>query len=134
MSDSKNRTKTNGITLSPSELADIRQILLTKRREIATSQATQLSELSDPSDRHHIADLEEMASDTNEMHSLVEIMDIEGTTVSQIDIALERLTEGTYGICDVCEAPIARARLEALPFAALCIDCQRQKELHPELF
>jgi DnaK suppressor protein len=42
-----------------------------------------------------------------------------------IDGALERIDAGTFGICTTCGAPIAPERLEALPWAALCIDCQR---------
>jgi DnaK suppressor protein len=44
----------------------------------------------------------------------------------QRDIArsLERLDDGSYGICEHCRKPIASERLEALPFATLCIDCQ----------
>jgi DnaK suppressor protein len=41
-----------------------------------------------------------------------------------VDRALERLAAGTYGICERCGKPIAPARLEALPFATLCIDCK----------
>lgn len=130
----KTNSANGGVATSSRELERIRLVLLAKRQELTQSQATQLSELSDPNDRHHIADLEEMASDTNEMHSLCEIMDIEGTTVSQIDAALDKISEGTYGICEFCDSPIGKARLEALPFAGLCIECQRKKELHPELF
>src|SRR5580765_8107696 len=43
----------------------------------------------------------------------------------QIDDALERITAGTFGTCRVCGRPIAPERLEALPWAALCIDDQR---------
>ena len=42
-----------------------------------------------------------------------------------VDAALARLTAGTYGRCTSCGNPIAPERLEALPWAALCIDCQR---------
>jgi RNA polymerase-binding protein DksA len=42
-----------------------------------------------------------------------------------IDEALERIDAGTFGICSTCGAQIAPERLEALPWAALCIDCQR---------
>ena len=38
--------------------------------------------------------------------------------------SLERLDDGTYGTCERCQKPIASARLEALPFATLCIECQ----------
>jgi DnaK suppressor protein len=42
-----------------------------------------------------------------------------------VDAALARLAAGTYGRCTSCGNPIAPERLEALPWAALCIDCQR---------
>jgi len=41
-----------------------------------------------------------------------------------VDDALARLDDGTYGTCVRCGQPIAAARLEALPWAAHCIDCQ----------
>jgi DnaK suppressor protein len=41
-----------------------------------------------------------------------------------VDAAVARLDAGTYGVCLRCAKPIAPARLEALPWAAHCIDCQ----------
>lgn len=48
--------------------------------------------------------------------------------LSQIDDALRRMDEGTYGICERCAQPIELARLEALPYALLCLDCKRRDE------
>src|SRR3954465_5013833 len=45
--------------------------------------------------------------------------------LAQVDAALTRLDAGTYGACASCGRPIAPERLEAIPWAALCIDCQR---------
>ena len=45
--------------------------------------------------------------------------------LAAIDAALARLDAGTYGRCTSCHNPIAPERLEARPWAALCIDCQR---------
>ena len=45
--------------------------------------------------------------------------------LAAIDAALARLDAGTYGKCTSCHRPIATERLEARPWAALCIDCQR---------
>jgi RNA polymerase-binding transcription factor len=42
-----------------------------------------------------------------------------------VDAALARIDAGTFGTCTNCGKPIAAERLEALPWAALCIDCQR---------
>jgi len=46
----------------------------------------------------------------------------------ELEVALERLEAGTYGICESCGRPIDIERLEALPQARLCIDCARERE------
>jgi len=46
----------------------------------------------------------------------------------EIDEALERIEAGTYGICTNCGKEIPLARLEAYPWASLCIDCKRERE------
>ncbi len=50
------------------------------------------------------------------------------TVLAEIDAALQRIEAGTYGICTNCGKEILVARLEAQPWAALCIDCQRLAE------
>lgn len=44
--------------------------------------------------------------------------------VVEIDIALDKIDEGAYGICDRCGKPIPEARLEVIPWAALCVSCK----------
>jgi RNA polymerase-binding protein DksA len=48
--------------------------------------------------------------------------------LAQIERALEKLEAGTYGICDGCGREINAGRLEANPYATLCIDCKRRLE------
>ena len=48
--------------------------------------------------------------------------------VEEIDRALSRMDTGSYGICERCGKKIGVARLEALPFAALCIECKSREE------
>ena len=67
------------------------------------------------------------------MEDFVRDMDVtlivmESETLRRIDEALQRLADGAYGICADCEEPIAEARLQALPFATLCRDCQEREE------
>jgi RNA polymerase-binding protein DksA len=45
-----------------------------------------------------------------------------------IDAALQRIDEGTFGICATCGRPISEERLEAIPYATQCIDCRRKGE------
>ena len=53
------------------------------------------------------------------------LRDSERAQLRQVEEALERLAAGTYGTCRSCGRPIAAERLEAIPWAALCIDCAR---------
>jgi len=48
--------------------------------------------------------------------------------ISEIDAALGRIDDGTYGTCTSCGQEIPRGRLEANPWASLCIDCKRRAE------
>ncbi len=48
--------------------------------------------------------------------------------LEEIDTALARIDEGTYGVCERCGKPIDEERLEALPWATLCIDDKRKQE------
>jgi RNA polymerase-binding protein DksA len=47
--------------------------------------------------------------------------------LAQIDAAMLRLAEGSYGICEACGAPISEARLAARPVTTLCITCAAQR-------
>ena len=122
---------TDGIEqFSPEELQELRKTLLAKRQEIAASQASQLNALNS-AEGHHLADLEEMG-DSSDTDSLCEIMQISSSTLEQVDRALERIDDGTYGSCEGCQQPINRTRLQYLPFVNLCVDCQRKQEQHQE--
>jgi DnaK suppressor protein len=50
------------------------------------------------------------------------------TQIKAITTALEKIDDGTYGICEECGEEIPIERLKILPFAARCVDCQEQKE------
>jgi DnaK suppressor protein len=49
-------------------------------------------------------------------------------TLADVERALEKLADGTYGICDACGEPIGEERLEAIPWATLCISCARSRK------
>ena len=52
--------------------------------------------------------------------------------MADIEYALHKLEEGTYGLCDICGQPIAPERLEALPWANLCLSCKTHQARRPE--
>jgi DnaK suppressor protein len=50
------------------------------------------------------------------------------STLEEVERALGKFDDGTYGLCEVCGGRIDRARLEALPYAKYCMDCQSRQE------
>jgi len=64
--------------------------------------------------------------DSDEVSS--QLAQLDSRVLSQAERALMRLKQGKYGICENCERKIALTRLNALPYATLCIDCERQME------
>lgn len=66
------------------------------------------------------------ASHVFEQQRDLALRDRAGKELELVEAALARIDEGTFGICIRCGKPIAEGRLEALPWAAHCIDCQRE--------
>ena len=85
-----------------------------------SDRATELSSYED-----HPADL---ASETFEREKDLAIGESVQHTLHKVINALEKLDRGTYGRCDACARPIKKARLRALPFATLCVECQARLE------
>ena len=59
----------------------------------------------------------------------ISLMEMRNRRRQSIDEALARLHEGTYGICAECGVEISEKRLQAVPFAKLCVECQSKAEL-----
>jgi DnaK suppressor protein len=57
-----------------------------------------------------------------------QLAQVEWRQLRQIDRSLERLKQGTYGLCELCQKKIPISRLNALPFSTTCIECQREME------
>lgn len=58
-----------------------------------------------------------------------QLAELESRELLQIERALARFKQGTYGICEICHKKIPVARLNALPFSTTCINCQREMEM-----
>jgi len=91
---------------------------------IADTMAYSLGELSVYD--NHPADL---GDELFERSKDVALRDNAHVLLEQVEAALDKIADGTYGTCEDCGAPIAPARLEALPWAAQCIDCQRRDDV-----
>jgi len=81
-----------------------------------------------PVDAPDVRDAEEQSVDDFVREVDLALMQMKSETLKKIDQAIVRLEAGTYGRCQECDAEIPPARLRALPFAALCRDCQEEAE------
>jgi DnaK suppressor protein len=71
----------------------------------------------------HLADVAPEGLDAD-----VHVLETERGMVEQITAALNRIGDGTYGTCESCGRAISEARLQAIPYATLCIACAREGE------
>jgi len=76
-------------------------------------------------------DAADAAFDTGSDEIASQLAELEARELKQIERALLRLKQGSYGQCEECQKRIPVARLNALPYSTLCIECQRQLEQHP---
>jgi DnaK suppressor protein len=104
----------------------LKTMLEERRREIQ-EKLRSLRE-SIPADAPDVRDVEEQSVDDFVQEVDLALMQMKSETLKKIDQAMSRLEDGTYGRCQECDADISAARLKALPFAALCRDCQEDVE------
>jgi RNA polymerase-binding transcription factor DksA len=123
---------TNGIAegFTQDELAQIEAMLVERRRLLLNDvQALEEEEAQDASDLSpfstHLADL---GSDRASSDVSLGCRASASSEIQEIDEALERIHDGSFGLCETCEKPIAKGRLEAIPYARLCLPCKAAEE------
>lgn len=102
--------------------------LIASKNEIMESLAGRNDQLSNLVADNEKGDEADIASDTIDRALLNSLGEADQNRLLMIDRALDRITQGTYGICLMCGKEIAEERLESIPSAALCIDCQTKEE------
>jgi RNA polymerase-binding protein DksA len=127
------QTKEN--TLTAADIEHFKQMLLEKRGEILanvnemedeTLKKSRLDAAGDLSSMPiHMADI---GSDNYEQEFTLGLMDSERKLLKEIDDALQRVEQGTYGICEGTGRQIQKARLEAQPWARYCVEYARKLE------
>jgi len=92
-------------------------------KENPGSVSDELGELAEGGTDNHLGDLATAMYDRELDEGLEEGAQ---QTLREIDAALQRIEDGTYGVCEMCGKPIGADRLSAIPWARLCIDDQRR--------
>jgi DnaK suppressor protein len=119
-------------TMSGERTERLRQILSARRQEVQQQIDELLAQHRADQTRlreESVADNEDLSTQNSNSHQQLSILEVRNQVRLQLDTALQRLEEGTYGLCEDCQRPITEERLKALPFARRCIDCQRNAEL-----
>jgi DnaK suppressor protein len=104
--------------------------LLAERRtyleqaEALKAEADSLAEEAEPGDVQFDEESGEGGTTTVDRERDLALSAQARAAVEEIDHALRKLDDGTYGICERCHEPIPKARLKALPYARLCVACK----------
>jgi RNA polymerase-binding transcription factor DksA len=120
--------------LTPREVEDFQQRLLGKRRELIDdvrglrSEAANGIESGSNSMPIHMAD---RGSDTWEQGLTFRLTETQETVLREIDVALQRMRDGVYGICEATGKRISETRLRAVPWTRYCIEYARKLEAEP---
>lgn len=104
------------------------------RRRLKTERESLLERLEvalHPTDESHLGDHprsdDELASGSLESWKQAALEKRIRDQVAEVEHALRKFEEGTYGLCDICKQPIEPERLEALPWASLCLSCKSRQ-------
>ncbi|HET8679888.1 MAG TPA: TraR/DksA C4-type zinc finger protein [bacterium] len=120
--------------LGKRELAEFRKMLrserdrLTEELEAIEEHLPEVEQVSVEAGGGYDEDLADVASDTFEREKGFAIENSVQELLEQVEEALERMKDGTYGICEMCSQQIHPDRLRALPYARLCINCKAREE------
>lgn len=107
-------------------LNKLRDVLLIRREALRKALDGDLNMLQSFSQEG--GDVMDAAMDTAQDEISSQLVEVESRELSQIEDALNRLRSGHYGDCENCNKVIPLARLQAVPYATLCIECARKQE------
>jgi len=128
------RKRTKKKRFARKDLLTFRKLLLKRRAELAGTFESVKEQALDGIARKN-GDLSTVPSEEAEIATHIfdqnlslALLQSEAATISEIDEAIRRIDEGSYGTCEACGRPIPKARLRVLPFAKLCVKCREAQE------
>jgi DnaK suppressor protein len=113
--------------LDKKTIAKFKKILL-KEREQIVGEVKQIVESSKEMGQDGIQDIGDEAANIYNKQVLLSLNENERTRLQEVDEALDRIENGTYGICEECGGPISLKRLEVRSVAKYCVPCLTKLE------
>lgn len=108
------------------KLEEFRLILQSQLNDLLRDAGKTMSEMT--SEKSNLPDITDLATAESDRNFELRIRDRERKLIKKIQEALERIDDGTFGTCEVCEEEIGEARLRARPVTTYCIDCKTEQE------
>lgn len=113
------------------DLVQVRQLLLAEKQRLQ-GHVDDVSAVTNGATRQGVLgrnpDRTALASDYADRERDRALSAIEMEQIAEIDAALLRIEDGTYGVCVDCAEPISPGRLEILPYATRCVSCQARRK------
>jgi DnaK suppressor protein len=104
------------------------QELLEEKRKLVLERARQMLSEGMVLDANDLPDEMDLASSEYIQSFEFRLRGREKSLLSKLDLALKKIDDGTFGICEICDEPIGKKRLEARPETSLCIKCKEDQE------
>lgn len=113
--------------LTKKEMKKFQELLEEKRKGVLERARQMLSE-GMVLDANDLPDEMDLASSEYIQSFEFRLRGREKSLLTKLDLALKKIEEGTFGVCEICEEPIGKKRLEARPETSLCIKCKEDQE------
>ena len=113
-------------------LLRLHKTLLARGTALRRALAGELEDLRNFKAAANSGDSADAAFDAGSDEIASQLAELEARELSQIERALARMKQGTYGLCEVCQVKIPVVRLNALPYSTTCVRCQREMETCPD--
>ncbi len=104
------------------------QELLEEKRKVVLDRARQMLSEGMVLDANDLPDEMDLASSEYIQSFEFRLRGREKSLLSKLDLALKKIEEGSFGVCEICDEPIGKKRLEARPETSLCIKCKEDQE------
>jgi DnaK suppressor protein len=114
--------------LTKKELKKFQELLEEKRKAVLERARQMLAVENMALDTNDLPDEMDLASSEYLQSFELRLRGREKSLLSKLDLALKKIEDGTFGVCEICEEPIGKKRLEARPETTLCIKCKEDQE------
>jgi DnaK suppressor protein len=115
-----------GLAMKKKDVEYFRQFLSSRLEELLSRAGDTVSGMTDP--KENFPDPTDRAALEADRNFMLRIRDRESKLIHKIKSALERIENGTFGICETCGGEISVNRLKARPVTSQCIDCKAKEE------